>query len=77
MRFLSAITRRPRWCTVALLSLTMAASGACHHSARGSGAPLPDDLWSINAYLGAFPIAAAPVRSVYQLRADREVVVAA
>ena len=43
MRSLSAITRRPRWCTVALLSLTMAASGACHHSARGSGAPLPDD----------------------------------
>ena len=24
-----------------------------------SGAPLPDDLWSMNAYLGAFPIAAA------------------
>lgn len=39
----SAITRRPRWCSAALLSLTMAASGACHHSARGAGAPLPVD----------------------------------
>jgi TonB-dependent SusC/RagA subfamily outer membrane receptor len=43
MRSLSTITHRPRWCSVALLSLTMAASGACHHSARGAGAPLPVD----------------------------------
>jgi TonB-dependent SusC/RagA subfamily outer membrane receptor len=43
MRPLSAITRRPRWCSAALLSLTMAVSGACHHSARDARAPLPVD----------------------------------
>lgn len=43
MRPLPTIAHRPRWCSVALLSLTVAASGACHHSARGSGAPLPAD----------------------------------
>lgn len=43
MRPLSAITRRPRWRRAALLSLTMAASGACHHSARDAHAPLPVD----------------------------------
>jgi TonB-dependent SusC/RagA subfamily outer membrane receptor len=43
MRPLSANTRRPRWCSAALLSLTIAASGACHHSARDAGAPLPVD----------------------------------
>ena len=42
MRPAAAITPR-RWCSAALLSLTMAASGACHHSARGAGAPLPLD----------------------------------
>ena len=43
MHPLSAITHRPRWCSAALLALTMAASGACHHSARVAGAPLPVD----------------------------------
>jgi len=41
MRPRSAVTRRSGWCSVALLSLTMAASGACHHSARDAHAPLP------------------------------------
>ena len=84
MRSLSAITRRPRWCTVALLSLTMAASGACHHSARGSGAPLPDDTLD-NGYaasvgehgigavrsLGPEELARIRVRRVEELLAGR------
>ena len=43
MRTASAITRRRHWYGPALLSLTIAASGACHHSARDAGAPLPAD----------------------------------
>ena len=52
MRPLPAITRRPRWCSAALLSLTMAASGACHHSARVAGTPLPVDTLD-NGYLSS------------------------
>ena len=41
MRSRFAITRHFGWCSAALLSLTMTASGACHHSARDAHAPLP------------------------------------
>ena len=41
MRSRSAIARHFGRCSAALLSLTMAASGACHHSARDAHAPLP------------------------------------
>ena len=43
MRSPSPLSHRPRWCSVALLSLTVMAGGACHHSARVAGAPLPVD----------------------------------
>jgi TonB-dependent starch-binding outer membrane protein SusC len=84
MRSLSTITHRPRWCTVALLFLTMAASGACHHSARGSRTPLPDDTLD-NGYttsveehgsgtgrsLGPAEIARLRVKRVEELLAGR------
>ena len=83
MRPASAITRRP-WCSAALVSLTMAASGACHHSARGAGAPLPADTLD-NGYttsvrehrsgavssLGLAEIARLRVRRVEELLAGR------
>lgn len=43
MRPACTITRRRHWCGAALLSLTISASNACHHSARIPGAPLPAD----------------------------------
>jgi TonB-dependent SusC/RagA subfamily outer membrane receptor len=84
MRSLSAITHRPRWCSAALLSLTVAASGACHHSARDAGAPLPADTLD-NGYttwvrehpmgavrsLGPEEIAQLRVRRVEELLAGR------
>ena len=84
MRPRSAITHRPGWCSAALLSLTMAASGACHHSARQPQAPLPADTLD-NRYttsvgdhssggvrsLGAAEIARLRVRSVDELLAGR------
>lgn len=84
MRPLSALTRRPRWCSAALLSLTMAASGACHHSARDARAPLPVDTLdngytsSVGEYgsgavrsLGPEEIARLRVRRVEELLAGR------
>ena len=84
MRSLYPITHRPRWCSVALLSLTVAASGACHHSARGARAPLPVDTLD-NGYttsvrehgsgavrsLGPEEIARLRVRRVEELLAGR------
>ncbi len=84
MRPQSAIAHRPGWCSAALLSLTMAASGACHHSARERLAPLPADTLD-NGYatsvrehpigavrsLGAAEIARLRVRSVDELLAGR------
>lgn len=82
MRPLSAITRRPRWCNAALLALTVAASGACHHSARDARAPLPADTLdngnttSVRAHpsgamrsLGPAEIARLRVRRVEELLA--------
>ncbi|HEU5186198.1 MAG TPA: TonB-dependent receptor plug domain-containing protein [Gemmatimonadaceae bacterium] len=43
MRPIPVITHRRRWCSAGLLALTLTASGACHHSARDAGAPLPVD----------------------------------
>lgn len=84
MRPLSAVTRRPRWCSAALLSLTIAASGACHHSARVAGTPLPIDTLdnvhstSVREYgsgavrsLGPEEIARLRVRRVEELLAGR------
>ena len=84
MRPLSEFTRRPHWCSAAFLSLTMAASGACHHSARVAGAPLPVDTLD-NGYttsvrehpsgavrsLGPEEIARLRVRRVEELLAGR------
>ena len=84
MRSLPTITHRPRWCSVALVSLTMAASGACHHSARDAQAPLPVDTLD-NGYtssvgargsgavrsLGPEEIARLRVRRVEELLAGR------
>lgn len=84
MRPRSAIAPRPRWCSAALLSLTMAASGACHHSARSTAAPLPIDTLD-NGYttsvrehpsgavrsLGPGEIAQLRVRRVEELLAGR------
>ena len=55
MRPLSAITRRPGWCSAALLSLTVAASGACHHSARDARAPLPADTLGYTTLVRTHP----------------------
>ena len=84
MRSQPAIPHRHRWCIVALLSLTVAASGACHHSAPVAGAPLPVDTLD-NGYttsvrdhgsgavrsLGAAEIARLRVRRVEELLAGR------
>ena len=43
MRPVPAITRCARWSSAGLLVLTVATTGACHHSARDAGAPLPVD----------------------------------
>ena len=84
MRPAFAITRRPNWCSAVLLSLTMAASGACHHSARDAGPLLPADTLD-NRYrtsvrehgsgavnsLGPAEMARLRVRRVEQLLAGR------
>jgi TonB-dependent SusC/RagA subfamily outer membrane receptor len=84
MRPASAIDRRRNWCGAALISLTIAASGACHHSARNAGAPLPADTLD-NGYtpsvgehpmgavrsLGPEEIAHLRVRRVEELLAGR------
>jgi TonB-dependent SusC/RagA subfamily outer membrane receptor len=84
MRPLSATTRRARWCCAALLALTIAASGACHHSAPSPRAPLPDNTLD-NAYatsvgghghgtvrsLGPAELARLRVRRVEELLAGR------
>lgn len=84
MRPASPITHHPRWGIAALLSLTMAASGGCHHSARDAGAPLPLDTLD-NGYttsvrehgsgavrsLGPDEIAQLRVRRVEELLAGR------
>ncbi len=84
MRSLPGTTRGPRWRSVTLLALTMAASGACHHSARERQAPLPVDTLD-NGYtssvgehsvgavrsLGANEIARLRVRTVDDLLAGR------
>ena len=84
MRPMFPITHRPRWCSVALLCLTVVASGACHHSARSAGAPLPVDTLdngyttSVRAHrggamssLGPAEIAQLRVRRVEELLAGR------
>lgn len=83
MRPVSVITHR-RWCGAALLALTMTASGACHHSARDAGAPLPVDTLdnasttSVGAHpvgtlrsLGPAELARRRVRRVEELLAGR------
>lgn len=84
MRPASPITHHPRWGIAALLSLTVAAGGACHHSARNAGAPLPLDTLD-NGYttsvrehasggvrsLGPEEIARLRVRRVEELLAGR------
>ena len=70
--------------TAALLSITTAASGACHHSARAVGAPLPVDTLdsgytiSVREHpsdaarsLGAAEIARLRVKRVEELLAGR------
>lgn len=52
MRPPSAMTRHARWAGVALLSLTTAVSGSCHHSAREPQAPLPVDTLD-NRYISS------------------------
>ncbi|HJU67125.1 MAG TPA: TonB-dependent receptor plug domain-containing protein [Gemmatimonadaceae bacterium] len=78
-----AATHRLSW-SAALLSLTIAASGACHHSARDASAPLPADTLD-NGYtisvrqdgigavrsLGPAEIAQLRVRRVEELLAGR------
>ena len=84
MRSLSTIPHRPRWCSVALLSLTVVVSGACHHSARVAAAPLPTDtldsgyISSVGEHgsgavrsLGPEEIARLRVRRVEELLAGR------
>ena len=84
MRPASATDRRRHWCGAALLFLTIATSGACHHSARDTGAPLPVDTLD-NGYatsvgdhsvgavrsLGPEEIARLRVRRVEELLAGR------
>lgn len=64
MRPISVITHRHRWCSAALLALTVTAGGACHHSARDAGVPLPvDTLDNANTTsVGGHPVSA--VRSL-------------
>jgi TonB-dependent SusC/RagA subfamily outer membrane receptor len=84
MRAPSAITRCVRCCSAPLLALTVATSGACHHSARGVGAALPVDTLD-NGYaasvrehpmgavrsLGPVEIALLRVRRVEELLTGR------
>ena len=76
MRPLSPITHRPRWCSVALLCLTVLASGACHRSARVAGAPLPVDTLD-NRYIssvgehGAGAVRSLGLEEIARLRVRR------
>jgi TonB-dependent SusC/RagA subfamily outer membrane receptor len=84
MRPASAITRRLHSCGAALLSLTVAVTGACHHSARDAVAPLPIEMLdngNVNSVrehssgavrsLGPAEIARLRVRRVEELLAGR------
>ena len=64
MRPPSVITRHARWAGVALLSLTGAVSGACHHSARDSRAPLPADTLDTGYVSSVLEQGAGAVRSL-------------